>query len=82
VLSDVTGQNFEHVNISETEFVEKLSSAGVPKDLAAVLGMLDTVVANGGEARLGGDVEKVTGKAPKTFKKFVEENFAYFSGKD
>lgn len=51
-------------------------SHGVPDRLAHVLTLLEVLTAGGGEARENDVVQKVTGRPPKNFDTFVQENKA------
>lgn len=54
--------------------IERFIGGGIPKELAGMLGMLDTMIAHGGEERLGDGVKKVTGRPPRSFRSYVEKN--------
>lgn len=47
---------------------------GVPKDFAKFLASKDTNIKNGGEEIRNDTVQNLTGKPPKTFREFAEEN--------
>ena len=74
ILSKATGRQFEHVNLTEAELMQRLQQWGIPDDFAGFLAALDTMIANGGEQRLNDVVERVTGRPPKKFRAYVDEN--------
>lgn len=45
----------------------------MPEMYATWLSGLETMIKNGGEEKLNDTVEKVTGRSPKTFREFAEE---------
>ena len=49
---------------------------GAPEHYATLLAMLENMSANGGEERVGHDVENLTGKVPQTLESWIEENKA------
>ena len=73
IISEETGRNFEHANVSEKEMTERFRQGGIPDEWAKVLSMLDVMVANGGEERLNDVVERITGRPPRKFRTFVKE---------
>lgn len=51
--------------------MDMMKSTGLPSNYAELIGLLDTDVKNGSEARLSDDAEKVTGSPPTRFKDFA-----------
>ncbi|KAL8928266.1 MAG: hypothetical protein Q9208_001976 [Pyrenodesmia sp. 3 TL-2023] len=76
ILTDVLGKPVTHVHLTESELAERYTKFGVPEEYAKILAEKDTNIKNGGEEHLNDTVEKVTGKPPKTFREFAEENKA------
>lgn len=73
----MTGKEIAHVNLSAEELVVHHSETlGLPEQYGKMLADMDTIVKNGGEERTNDVVLRVTGRAPKTFRKFAEENKA------
>ena len=70
----MTGRKFEHANLTEDELIKLFIEGGIPEGYARPLAMMDTMIANGGEDRLNDVVQKMTGRPPKTFRKFAEQN--------
>ena len=65
-----------HVKLTADERSQDLKSHGVPDRLADVLTLLEVLTAGAGEARENDVVQKVTGRPPKNFDTFVQENKA------
>lgn len=74
ILTKVLNRKITHVKLSEPELAAAMHSNGIPEDYAEMLAALDTKLANGEEARLNEVVRKVTGREPKVFSTFAEEN--------
>ncbi|KAK7757963.1 hypothetical protein SLS62_000341 [Diatrype stigma] len=67
----------EHVDLTEAELASRHQRiSGMPEQYAAILAAMDTEIRNGAEERrgLGGDVRLVTGRLPRPFAEFAEEN--------
>ena len=62
------------MTISEKEVAEELEFFDLQPEYAQVLAALDTAVSNGVEERLNNTVLSVTGRSPKLFQEFVNEN--------
>lgn len=65
-----------HVKLTGEERSQNLKSHGVPDPLAEVLTSLEVITAGGGAIRANDVVEEVTGRPPKNFDTFVQENKA------
>jgi ergot alkaloid biosynthesis protein len=74
VLSDAAGKTIRHVRISRAELIARLTAFGIPPDYAALLADLEEAVQDGVEDRVTGAVEEVTGRAPKSFAAFAQDN--------
>lgn len=48
--------------------------AGMPEEYARALASMDMMIENGSEAKLNDVVLSVTGKKPKSFREFAQEN--------
>jgi festuclavine dehydrogenase len=72
ILTEVIGKRITHVNLTEQEFVDQLTSAGLSEDQAKSLASLEGVIKEGGEERLNDVVLKITGQPPRTFREYAE----------
>ena len=71
VLADITGRPVRHRAVGTDEHIEFLTHAGYDAGFAAVLAGLDTRVRTTLEATVTDTVERLTGRAPRTFRDFV-----------
>jgi hypothetical protein len=74
ILTEVIGKSITHVNLTEQEFIGRLTSAGLNEDHATVLAGLEEVIKQGGEGKLNDVVVKITGQQPRTFREYVESS--------
>lgn len=74
IFSEVLGKQVEHVSLSEDELRKKLLAENFTEDMAEYMAKLDVRVAGGLGWEPTDTVKKVTGREPRTFKAFVEEN--------
>lgn len=69
-----------HVNLSEEELAEYLHhTIGIPVDYAKGLALFDLGIKHGSEEKTNNTVFTVTGREPKTFREFAEENKAIWT---
>ncbi|KAJ5173849.1 uncharacterized protein N7500_001780 [Penicillium coprophilum] len=73
-LSAALGRPIEHVKLSGDQRYEALVSFGVSDYYARLLTRLETAASTGFETRMNDDVERVTGRAPRSFDLFAHEN--------
>jgi uncharacterized protein YbjT (DUF2867 family) len=78
VLAKTTGRPIRCVEISEAEQGEIFASMNVPKYVVAGLVETFSLVRAGRFAYLTNDVEKVTGRKPRTFETWVNNHIAAF----
>lgn len=76
VLSQVTGKAIAYTPVSDDAFVGILTGAGVPEPYARFLATLFHPVREGWTARITGDVETLTGHAPRTLETYARNNAA------
>ncbi|ROW07821.1 hypothetical protein VMCG_03375 [Cytospora schulzeri] len=75
ILSEVTGKKIVHVSVTAEQLAERhMRISGLPENYAKVLASTDTLIKNGSEARLNDVVLSVTGKNPRSFREFAQEN--------
>lgn len=71
VLTAVTGRRVRHHPVSTDQHIRFLMDAGYSPGFAALLAALDDRVRSGAEAGVTDTVEKLTGRAPRSFRAFV-----------
>lgn len=74
ILTEVTGKKIVYVEVTAEQLVEKLKSSGMPEEYAKMLASMESLVKDGAEARMNDVVLRVTGKKPKSFREFAQEN--------
>ncbi|EAU37749.1 predicted protein [Aspergillus terreus NIH2624] len=79
-LSRVLGRKIEHVKLSGESRYQGLVSAGVSEYYAAFLTKLEVAASTGFETRENDEVEKVTGRPPRSFDLFAQENRSAWVG--
>ena len=76
ILSSVTGKPIAYTAVSDDAFVGILTGAGVPEPYSRFLATLFHPVREGWTARVTGDVETLTGHAPRTLSTYAKDNAA------
>lgn len=76
ILSSVTGKPIAYTAVSDDAFVGILTGAGVPEPYARFLATLFHPVREGWTARITGDVETLTGHAPRALSTYAQDNAA------
>ncbi len=71
VLTTATGRPVRHRAVGTDDHIRFLTDAGYDAGFAAVLAGLDTRVRTGLEATVTDTVERLTGRAPRSFREFV-----------
>jgi len=72
LISEAAGRSIRHCRISEAELAERWLRTGLPEEHARGLAAMDTLIANGAEARLTTEVEQIIGRPPISFQTFAE----------
>jgi ergot alkaloid biosynthesis protein len=72
VLTDIVGYPVHHQPLTEEELVRNFEKGGIPKEFAGLLASLDRAIANGAEARLTTEVQRITGRPPISFQTFAQ----------
>ena len=72
ILTDVVGYPVRHQPLTEEELARNFEKGGIPKEFASLLASLDSAIANGAEARLTTEVERITGRPPISFQTFAQ----------
>jgi uncharacterized protein YbjT (DUF2867 family) len=73
ILSSVSGQKIEFQDITPDKMLQGLLQAGTPKDYAEFLVMILGYFKEGYSARVTDSVQKITGHAPTSFKKYAQD---------
>lgn len=73
-ISQATGKAVTYQEVSEAQFQEGMTSAGMPKHYVALLTGLYQVVRPGHTATVTDTVEQVTGRAPVTLEQFAHDH--------
>ena len=74
-MSTALARTITHISLSQQDFEQfLLDNTGLPRNYAKALAAMDVDVSNGKEAKTNRVVEAVTGRSPKLFKDFIEEN--------
>ena len=75
-LSSSLGREILHVRLTGEQRAQALKSHGLPDPIVGLITRLEVLAAGGAEARANNAVEEVTGRPPKNFDIFVQENKA------
>ncbi|TAQ87955.1 hypothetical protein B7494_g3713 [Chlorociboria aeruginascens] len=73
-LSTCVGREIVHVKLNDEERCRGRMSEGLSENTARFLTSLETSTARGSEERMNDVVERITGRAPRYFDTFAEEN--------
>ncbi|MFH8609946.1 SDR family oxidoreductase [Streptomyces sp. NPDC018029] len=71
VISRVAGRQVRHRPVSRTAMRDRLAATGMPVRFADLLAGMDESIAAGAEDRTSTAVERVTGRAPRSFAAFA-----------
>lgn len=74
ILSEVIGKQISYQALTDEDFISMLIGTGVPEDYAKFLAMIFHPVREGWTASVTGDVEKLTGKAPRSVRTYAVDN--------
>lgn len=73
ILGDVTGKPIAYQPLTDDAFISMLTGAGVPEDYSRFLAMIFHPVREGWTSGVSGDVEKLTGKPPRSLKAYAAD---------
>ncbi|WP_159566025.1 ergot alkaloid biosynthesis protein [Budvicia diplopodorum] len=73
IIGGAIGHPVSHIRLSEDDFSQRLINLGMNENYAKALAMLDTLVARGYKVEITDEVEKITGKTPKSLDTFARE---------
>ena len=74
IISSVSGRPIAYLDIDQEAWISGALAAGVPADYAVMLRWLTGAIIAGHGSTPTDDIEKVTGRAPATFRQFAERN--------
>lgn len=74
ILSEATGRAIRHAPLSRRELAERFEAQGLPPEYADLLAGLDETIRSGVEDRTTDGVARLTGRAPRSFRRFAERN--------
>jgi uncharacterized protein YbjT (DUF2867 family) len=75
ILTEVTGRTVTHRQLTHEQLRDRLA-ATMPRDFAALLAGLDLAIAEGTEDRTTDTVQRLTGRAPRSFREFAERELS------
>ncbi|KAA6223622.1 NAD-dependent epimerase/dehydratase family protein [Streptomyces albofaciens JCM 4342] len=75
IITQATGRPVTHRKLTRQQLCDHLAD-DVPADFAALLADLDRSIAEGAEDRVTDTVERMTGRPPRSFARFAEEELA------
>lgn len=78
ILSDNTNRDIQYVDVPPEAAKQGMMDAGMPEWHATALAEILSLFAEGAYAETTNDVEQVTGHAPRTFNKFVQDHISLF----
>lgn len=76
ILAQVTGKSIAYTPLTDAAFIGLLTGAGMPEAYAQFMAWLFHPVREGWTARVTGDVETLTGEAPRTLETYARDNAA------
>jgi len=80
VISQAIGKPVSYAAVSDEVFIGILTGAGVPKDYASFLASIFYPVREGWTAVVTGDVETLTGHAPRSLETYVADHLDMLKG--
>ena len=79
-LSLVSGRKINYTPVDDDTFIESATMAGVPHDYAVFLASIFLPVRQGWTGGVTGDVQTLTGQAPRSFEQYALDHAAVFAG--
>ncbi|MFN7090505.1 MAG: SDR family oxidoreductase [Allorhizobium sp.] len=78
LISAAAGKEIAVIDVPVEGLVQGMVGAGLPEPVARVFASIDTMVGNGGLARITGDFKTLTGTEPQSFESWVESQAEAF----
>jgi len=72
ILTKLAVRPVRYHPLKEHELAASFEKSGLPQHYARLLASLDIAIANGSEARLTAEVERITGRKPNSFQEFAQ----------
>ncbi len=79
MVARTTGREVRHVSVSTGEYADHLAANGIPAAYAPLLAGLDEGIRHGGEDRVTDTVQRLTGRAPRSLRRFLDDHAAALS---
>ena len=73
LISDTTGRTITYHRLSMTALAKRYEQQGLPPEYAQTLAAMDVNIANGSEAQITSNVQKITGTRPIDFGSFAKD---------
>lgn len=80
ILSAASGRPIRYLPVDDAAFIATLTGAGVPADYAGFLASIFHPVREGWTAGVTGDVERLTGAAPRSLRDYATDHAQLFRG--
>lgn len=80
LISQAIGKPVSYAAVSDEVFIGILTGAGVPQDYASFLASIFHPVREGWTAVVTGDVETLTGHAPRSLETYIADNLNRLKG--
>jgi NAD(P)H dehydrogenase (quinone) len=80
LASEITGKPIAVIQLTDEQLAGGMKAAGLPDVMIPTIVSFEAAAREGDLAALTGDVEKLTGRKPKPFRDFFEENKAALAG--
>jgi len=80
ILSAASGQAIRYLPVDDAAFIATLTGAGMPADYAGFLASIFHPVREGWTAAVTGDVQTLTGTAPRSLATYAADHAALFRG--
>jgi NAD(P)H dehydrogenase (quinone) len=80
LFSAISGKPVKAVNVPAEALIQGLVQAGMPAEFGGVMAHFDTDAAKGNLAVVSGDVEKLTGRKPRSVADFLKAHKAAITG--
>jgi uncharacterized protein YbjT (DUF2867 family) len=74
IISDETGQTIKHIDLDRGTWIAGAIANGIPNEYGPVLRQLTETIASGDGSRPNGNVEKIIGTRPHTFRNFAHNS--------
>ncbi|MBN9417130.1 hypothetical protein ABS71_15145 [bacterium SCN 62-11] len=80
IFSQLRGTPIHHQPLSVDQLAENYRQAGLPREYAHTLAAMDQAIAEGAEDRVSDQVQRITGRAPRSFADFASDAYVARKG--